>query len=64
MAVGHTFLKFKARQAAILISSGLPHPAQQVQIFKKVCRMWDNFALARRYRAVANKQRKKHPSNT
>jgi hypothetical protein len=31
------FIKFEARQTPILVSSGLPHPTQQVQIQKKVC---------------------------
>jgi hypothetical protein len=35
MAVWRTFLSFKARQTAIIISSGLLHLTQEVQILKK-----------------------------
>jgi hypothetical protein len=33
---GILFFKFEARQTTIIVSSGLPHQTQQVQIFKKV----------------------------
>ncbi len=36
MAIWRTFLKFGACQTAIIVSSRLPHQAQQVQTFKKV----------------------------
>jgi hypothetical protein len=36
MAVWCPFVKFELRQTAIIVSSGLPHPTLQVQIFKKV----------------------------
>ncbi len=32
MAVWRTFLKFEARQTAIIVSSGLSHPSQEFQI--------------------------------
>jgi hypothetical protein len=35
MAIWRTFLKFEVRQTAIIVSSGLPHSAKQVQILKK-----------------------------
>ncbi len=35
MAIWHTFLKFEARQTAIIVCSGLPHPIQQIK--KKYC---------------------------
>jgi hypothetical protein len=37
MAVWHTFLKFEAHRTTIIVSSGLPHPTQPVQILKKLC---------------------------
>jgi hypothetical protein len=36
VVVWSTFLKFEACQTAIIVSSGLPHPTEQVQILKKV----------------------------
>jgi hypothetical protein len=36
MANRHAFFNFKGRQTAIFVSSGLPHPTQQVQILKYV----------------------------
>jgi hypothetical protein len=36
MAVWRSFFKIKARQTAITVCSGLPHPTKQVQILKKL----------------------------
>jgi hypothetical protein len=36
ITVWHTFFKFEARQTAIIVSSGLSHPTQEVPILKEV----------------------------